>query len=193
MNPIRNGLLAACLLLGLQAGGYAQASTPAGGAEARELGHGYAMLNTAFSHFRHLDWVLLLKQENAQVGKLIQRLASEAELLGDELEELAAAQPSIDLHNQGLPRFEAAKRKALIRSRGLELGTPLFGKTGRPMERQALLSLAAAINQQRFLIQVMLPAEGLPARKAWLEQAQAKLDQLHADFEALLEAQYFCP
>lgn len=194
MNRIPYGLLAACLLLGAHTGAAAQTSAQtSAGTDARELGHGYAMLNTAFSQFRHLDWVLLLKREDAQVGKLIQGLASEAGMLGDGLQELAEAQPPIDLHDQGLPRFEAAKRKALIRSRGLELGTPLLGKTGRPMERQALLSLAAAINQQRFLIQVMLPEEGMPDRKAWLERAKQSLDRLHADFEALLEAQYFRP
>ena len=124
---------------------------------------------------------------------LVTALAKETALTRALVRELAQAQPPIDLNDQGLPRFEAAKRKALIRSRGLELGTPLLGKTGRPMERQALLSLAAAINQQRFLIQVMLPAEDLPARKAWLERAKQSLDRLHADFEALLEAQYFRP
>ena len=59
------------------------------------------------------------------------------------------------------------------------------------MERQTLLSLAAAINQQRFLIQVMREEEPIAARRDWLDGLKADLDRLHGEYEALLAKRYF--
>ena len=156
-----------------------------------ELGHGYAMLHEALSQFRHLDLAVWLKHEDASVTRLLESLAETAEAHRRTLEELASASPTIDLDNQGLTRFELEKRRALIVHRGLQLGTPLIGETGPRMERQTLLSLAAAINQQRFLIQVMREEEPIAARRDWLDGLKADLDRLHGEYEALLAKRYF--
>lgn len=189
MNPTR--LL---LLLGLLIGASAPPALAAPTADEqrlRELGHGYAMLFEGLSQFRHLDLVLWLKREHDSVGERIEELADTSDTHRTRLAELAGQAPEIDLQDQGLTRFELAKRESLILDRGLQLGTPLLGDTGPAMERQALLSLAAAINQQRHLIQVMRPEERIAERRQWLDRLKQDLDALHTSYYELLEQRYF--
>ena len=177
------------ILLILPLAGAADDSQPS---LATELSHGYAMLHDAFRRLRHLDLALLMKRESAPVHDAIDRLAESATTLHRSLREMAEADPGISLADQGLTRFELEKRNALMIDRGIGLGMPLLGKTGTALERQALLSISAAVNQQRYLIKVMLDAEQAPPRRKWLEHAAQEMDSIHGEMTALLERDYFC-
>ncbi len=157
-----------------------------------ELGHGYAMLHDALKRLQHLDKVLLIKKERPPVGEVIRNLADTSDMLNRDLVQLAEKYPAIRLDDQGLTRFEVKKRESLMLDRGLSLGMPLLGKTGAEMERTALLSLSAAINQQRYLIAVMLPDEFAEERKKWLERSSRELDAIYAAMLDLLQRDYFC-
>lgn len=158
----------------------------------QELSHGYAMLHDALKRLQHLDKVLLVKNESAPVRLVIRQLADTSDRLDESLQQLAETDPAIDLKDQGLTRFELEKRQSLMLDRGLSLGMPLLGKTGVEMERTALLSLSAAVNQQRYLIKVMLPDEPDPKREQWLQTAKLELDGVYEAMVELLESAYFC-
>lgn len=158
----------------------------------QELSHGYAMLHDALKRLKHLDKVLLLKKESPSVGQAIRNLAEVAGQLDADLRRIAGRDATIQLDDQGLTRFEIEKREALMFDRGLSLGMPLLGETGASMERTALLSLSAAINQQRYLIQVMIPDEYSQKRITWLKEARKKLDGVYVQMVQLLKNDYFC-
>ena len=69
---------------------------------------------------------------------------------------------------------------------------PVVGRTGDDFERTLLLSLSAALNQQRHLVRVLGDDEPVDAVSQWLEDSRSSLDALYQRFEALLESRYFC-
>lgn len=157
-----------------------------------QLDHGYAMLHAALGRLKYLDAALLLKLESDAFEKQIESLSQTSARFDDRLQKLAESRADLNIQDQGLPRFELEKRSLQIRERGLQLGTPLIGESGPSMEREALLSLSGAINQQRYLIRVMREAETRPALQQWLDELREELDAVHAAYQRLLSEAHFC-
>lgn len=170
----------------------APAAAESEAADTRELSHGYAMFHLAASRLSHIDKALWLKAEPETVTDLLEALATTMGELVASLEGYQDTPPAIRLDDTGLPRLEVEKRQSVYLARGLELGTPIFGRTGTDFERTLLLSLSAAINQQVHLLKVMQDDEPAEPRKAWLRDAHAQLKALYERFVERLDADYFC-
>lgn len=186
-RPLLAAVSAGLLLLSHATNAATAAETPHS-----DLNHGYAMLHAALGRLKYLDAALLLKLESDAFEQQIESLAEVAGRYDDQLQQLADNRPGLDLSDQGLPRFELEKRALQIRERGLQLGTPVVGKSGPTMEREALLSLSGAINQQRYLIRVMRDAEQRQALQQWLDGLLEELDAVHAAYQQLLSDAHFC-
>ncbi|MBR9814365.1 hypothetical protein GYB61_10985 [bacterium] len=158
----------------------------------QELGHGYAMFHQAARQLSLIDKALWVKRESDAVERVVTELAVSMGKLARSLEQAADASPPINLSDTGLPRFEVAKRQSVYLERGLDLGTPILGRTGHDFERTLLLSLTAAINQQRHLARVMIDHEPSAVRKQWLRDANAVLNARYDAMVAVLERHYFC-
>ena len=173
------------------------AVTPGGPAAAQDgkrqaLNQGYAQLYWTADKLQHIDKLLLVKLESEPVESIVDDLARTMEDDANDLEHFAETVPAFALDDDGLPQYEWAKRRSVFASRGLDVGLPVVGRTGDDFERTLLLSLSAALNQQRHLVRVLGDDEPVDAVSQWLEDSRSSLDALYQRFEALLESRYFC-
>ena len=154
------------------------------------LSHGYAQLYDAASGLRWLDEFLLVKTESAPTHQAIRELAEYSSRLKRELEELARANPSISLQDDGLPLLERNKRKALQADRAKSLA-PLAGARGSDFERTLLLTQSGVLNQLRFLAQAIADAETDTERRQYVTGVRQELDRLYARIVRLLDKEFF--
>lgn len=161
--------------------------------ERQALNQGYAQLYWTADKLQLIDKLLLIKAESDAVESVIDALADEMSDQADALEHFDDTVPGLSLDDDGLPKYEWAKRRSVFASRGLDVGLPLIGRTGEDFERTLLLSLSAALNQQRHLLRVMHGDEPVEGLQQWLADSRETLDDLYAQFETLLENTYFCP
>ncbi|MEC9408121.1 MAG: hypothetical protein VX549_12705 [Pseudomonadota bacterium] len=156
------------------------------------LNQGYAQLFWTADKLQHINKLLLIKLESDPVESIIDALADTMAGDADDLEHFADTVPAFSLDDDGLPEYEWAKRRSVFASRGLDVGLPLVGRSGEDFERTLLLSLSAALNQQRHLVRVMRDDEPVAAVRQWLAETETSLDALYQRFEDLLQARYFC-
>lgn len=156
-----------------------------------QLGYGYTAFYDTAEQLSLVDKALWLKVESDGVDALVTRMAKTMGALADELEVLASQSPAVSLEDDGLPKYERAKRQSVTIQRSLDLGAPLLGRSGRDFERVLLLSLTAALNQQRHLLKVMQGDEPSAQRAQWLKDAKQTIDQQYEAMVVHLQRHYF--
>lgn len=156
----------------------------------QQLGYGYASLYGATRSLRHSDKIFLVKFESPPVEKVVSDLSETMGRITQRLEKLAAADPRINLEDDGLPVIETRKRDAVTRARLLSF-KPLTGRTGTNFERTLLLSESGALNQLKFLVAELDAADSDPQRSAVLKEIHRDLVRLYEDVVGLLDRQYF--
>lgn len=158
-----------------------------------QLNYGYGQLYWTADKLQHIDKALWLKAERAVVDDTVSDLAQLMADHAEAMEALRAGNGPIALDDQGLPDYEVGKRMSVFTSRGLDVGTPLIGATGTAFERTLLLSLSAALNQQRHLMRVLADDEPVDAYREWLTGAESELDAIYQRVVTVLETHYFAP
>jgi len=154
------------------------------------LSQGYAQLYEAASGLRLLDNILMAKSESAETRQVIEKLSKYAGRLRGELERIAKENPRLSLEDDGLPRIERDKRRALARDRAKTLA-PLIGAGGADFERTLLLTQSGALNNLRFLAQALADAEIDKSRRKYLLGVRDELDRLYREVVALLDRRFF--
>jgi hypothetical protein len=181
-------LVAAMLLVGCSTPG---ASRPASDSDRnRVLSQGYSQLYDAASSLRWLDEILLIKFESDETQKVITDVAKYATTLRGELEQLERDYPSLTLRDDGLPVLEKKKRSAQALDRAKTLA-PVSGAHGADFERTLLLTQSGALNQLRFLAQVLVEEEKSEPRRKWMLEVQRNFDRLYVDVVKLLDQRHF--
>lgn len=156
------------------------------------LSEGYSQLYDAASGLRYLDEFLAVKFESDATDAVITDVAEYAARLRGQLEQLGKDYPSLSLEDDGLPILDKKAREIGQKER-LKSLAPIVGSTDAEFERTLLLTQSGALNQLRYLSQVIAEAEKSEERKAFLGDVRQNFDRLYNDVVGLLNKEYFCP
>lgn len=182
--------------------GFAGCAAPSGAAVASDatgakaprdnalLNDGYSLLYSAVSGLRFSDDLLLVKFESDRLKKVIGDIASTSDRLRAELQRIARDYPAVQIDRDPLPAIEVAKRSAVNKDRLLSIA-PVVGQSGPGFERTLLLSSSGALDQTRFLCQVMAQSEPDPNLKRFLLSAEQQFAGLYDAVVLLLNQDHF--
>lgn len=124
------------------------------------------------------------------MGQLTHELIAYYQQLADAMQKLSQDYPAMRIDMEAMSPIESEARKAIGTDQAKDIA-PLAGKTGIEFEREALLMLYNALNEQRHLTGVMIRLEPSPNLKQFLERTQSQLDERYAKVGALLNRRYF--
>jgi hypothetical protein len=155
-----------------------------------QLSIGYSLLYQEADGIPKLKWILMFKDKQEEMGRLISELVSYYQQLADTIQRLSKQYPGMRIDVAAMSEIEADERKAI----GADLAkdfAPIVGKTGIQFEREALLMFYNTLNEQRHLIGVMVELETDPGLRKFLETTKAQLEERYAKVGALLNRRYF--
>lgn len=155
-----------------------------------KLNQGYSLLHANASGLRLADKILLVKFESDRTHKVVTGISDDMADLTMQLEALPKRYPSLRIDLKPLPEIEERKQAAANKERVLSFA-PVVGRTGPNFERTLLLTLSGALNQMRFLTQVMAEQERNADRKALLDGAHRRIVQRYKETLKLLNQAYY--
>lgn len=186
---VLNGILATCSLSLMPAP--APAAQAAAALETRQqLSIGYSLLYQEAKGIPKLDWILSFKSKDEAMTRATDALMKYYKGLAERLESLAKQFPGVRLDAKTMSDIEAEERKSMGTDQAKSF-VPLAGKTGVPLEREALITFRSALDEQRHLVAVMTAKETNSALKKFLESTHAELNEQYQSVDSLLEARYF--
>lgn len=168
----------------------AYAATPDTHGAREQLSIGYSLLYREADGIPKLKWIFMLKDKTHEMGRLTNDLVSYYEHLAESMKTLSEKYPAMRIDKDPMSKIEGETRKAIGEDQAKDFA-PLVGKTGVKFERNALLMLYDALNEQRHLTKVMSELETTPALKRFLDTTKGQLDARYAKVGELLEHRYF--
>jgi hypothetical protein len=191
MNPMRAGL---GLLLGIVLMGCATkppAAAPETLAPSRDSSlairnQGYSLLYKLLSDEKNVSKLLVVKNENFDVGELIKKIARTTGAAAKELEAFAKGDPHLHLNIDGLPVAEKETRELIAKTRAKELVT----KTGEKFELRILLTQIEAMSYGAHLAVVVQSHETDESRRKFLGDVSQQLQELHQAIIDLMHARW---
>jgi hypothetical protein len=148
--------------------------------------HGYALLFALLGEEKNVAKLMVIKRERAELRELVQAISETAARGHRDLENLAKADRSVNLHKQGLPTAESAARASITRAKGKDL----LIEGAKEFELQLLLSQNEALTYGMHLAEAIAKAESNPVRARYLQQLAGNLRQLQGKVLAMLLANY---
>jgi hypothetical protein len=148
--------------------------------------HGYALLYTLMSQEKNVSKLLIIKREREDFAALIGDIAETAGRAHERLDELAEADPSLDLEDTGLPRAELETREAIQSTRTKQLLT----ESGEEFEIQLMLAQNEALTYALHLAEVLARAEPDTARLEFVRGLWKELQGLQSRLWSLLRSRY---
>lgn len=162
----------------------------AGGEAAREpipaaAGHGYALLHEILGQERQVSMLLVVKGEREALERVVDEIAAVSDAAYERLEELAEADPGLNLTDTGLPQEERKTRELIAATRQEQL----LGASGRELELQLLLTQNEALVYAAHLADALSRSERDPERLAFVRALWKDLARLQQDVLALIRRQ----
>jgi hypothetical protein len=180
---MRRSSALAALLLGCASG----SAPPAAELHASPAtSRGYALLYALMSQEKQLSRLLAIKSERDDFGALVQDIADTCERAHARLEELAEADPSLDLENTGLPPAEIDARKGIQSARTKQL----LAASGEEFEIQLALMQNEALTYASHLTEVLARAEPDETRLEFARALWSELHDLQARLWTLIRSRY---
>ncbi len=163
---------------------------PERGAPRAQLSIGYSLLYQEANGIPKLKWIFTFKDKTEEMGRLTNELVSYYQQLADTMQRLSKLYPAMRIDVVAMSEIQGDTRKAIGEDLAKDFA-PLVGKTGVKFEREALLMLYNALNEQRHLTGVMVKLEIDPGLRKFLETTKAQLEEHYAKVGALLNRRYF--
>lgn len=148
--------------------------------------HGYALLYELMSQQKDVSKLLVIKRERDDLQAQIGEIAEVCGAAYERLEQLAEADPSLDLEDAGLPSAEVETRAGIKKTRTQLLLT----ESGKEFELQLLLAQNEALTYALHLSDVLARAEPDAARLEFVRALWKDLQRAHAGVLALLRSRY---
>src|SRR5580700_9566543 len=164
--------------------------TPDKDAPRAQLSIGYSLLYQEADGIPKLKWILMFKDKPEELGRVTNDLVSYYQQLAETMRKLSKQYPGMRIDVAPMSQIEGDERKAIGEDTAKDFA-PVVGKTGIEFEREALLMVYNALNEQRHLVGVMVGLETDPGLKKFLETTKAQLDEHYAKVGALLNRRYF--
>jgi hypothetical protein len=143
---------------------------------------GYALLYTILGQERQVSRLLFIKEERDALESVIDAISETCGAAFDQLRELAAHEPQLDLTDTGLPAEEVRTRLAIAATRRDQL----LAASGAELELQLLLTQNEALTYTTHLADTLARSESDPARLAFVRALWKDLTRLEADVQAML-------
>lgn len=173
-------LSVACILTGCQS---PKARAPvASGAAQSTRNNCYSLLHQLLEDEKNVSLLRFIKREEADVKKLIKKIAANAATGAQLLEEFARHDPAIRLDDFRLPPGEAATREAIAATKKQEL----LGQSGDAFELSLLLTQAQALSYAWHLAKVAGENESQPERARALANLSEDMEKLYHEVIRLL-------
>jgi hypothetical protein len=169
---------------------YGNTSVPRGKSDRTQLSIGYSLLYQEAVGIPKLQWLLMFKEKNEKMSQITKDLITFYEQLAQTMLRMSHQIPAMRIDAATMSDIESETRKAIGVDTAKDFA-PLVGKTGTTFEREALLMLQNALNEQRHLTGVMLERESNPRLKAFLDTTQSELNTRYASVGELLNRRYF--
>jgi hypothetical protein len=156
----------------------------------QQLSIGYSLLYQEAKGLPKLDWLLALKNKDAEMGEATDALMKYYQSLTEQMEKLSKQFPAMRLDVTTMSDIEAEGRKSMGVDQAKNF-MPIAGKTGKPLEREALITFRSALDEQRHLVGIMIDKEPNASLKKFLESSHSELNKHYDKVDALLERRYF--
>lgn len=182
--------LALLIFLLLGPASRSRASEPEKPTMRAQLSIGYSLLHEEADGIPKLGWLLAFKEKTSQMGRLTHEVLGYYRDLADRMETLSKQYPLMRLDAKTMSDIESEERKAIGDDQARDFA-PLVGKSGPDFERETLLMLHSALNEQRHLVGVMIAKESVPALHKFLASTKTQLDERYSKVGALLKRRYF--
>jgi hypothetical protein len=158
------------------------ASAPAPAPAPAAAGHGYALLHEILGQERQVSMLLVVKGEREALEAVIDEIAETCDAAYQRLEELAEADPRLELADTGLPAEERRARELVAATRRDQL----LAARGRELELQLLLAQNEALTYAAHLADAIARAEPDPVRLEFVRALWKDLTRLQGEVMALL-------
>jgi hypothetical protein len=150
---------------------------------------GYSLLYKLLSDEKNVSKLLVVKNENSDVGELIKKIARTTGEAAKELEAFAKGDPHLHLNMDGLPAAEKETRELIAKTRAKELIT----KTGEKFEMRILLTQIEAMSYGAHLAVVAQSHETDESRRKFLGDVSQQLQELHQAIIDLMHERWQMP
>jgi len=150
---------------------------------------GYSLLYKLLSDEKNVSKLLVIKNENSDVGELIRKIAKTTGDAAKELEAFARGDPHLHLNMDGLPIAEQQTRDLIAKTRAKELVT----KTGEKFELRILLTQIEAMSYGAHLAVVVQSHETDESRREFLGAVSQQLQELHQAIIDLMHGRWQTP
>ncbi|MDP9087756.1 MAG: hypothetical protein M3O26_03330 [Pseudomonadota bacterium] len=155
-----------------------------------QLSIGYSLLYQEADGIPKLKWIFMFKDKTEEMGRLTNELVGYYQQLAGTMQRLSKQYPAMRIDVVAMSEIQGDTRKAIGEDLAKDFA-PLVGKTGVKFEREALLMLYNALNEQRHLTGVMVKLEIDPGLRKFLETTKAQLEERYAKVGVLLNRRYF--
>jgi hypothetical protein len=173
-------LLAAGLLTGCQS---PKAMAPSKGLAAQSIrNNGYSLLHQLLNEQKDVSLLRFIRPEQADVKRLVNKIAATSGTGAKLLEAFAKDDPSISLGDIGLPPGELATRAAIAATKKKEL----LGQSGHAFELTLLLTQTEALSYGWHLAEVTGENEPQPERARALAGLSKDMQNLYHEVFVLL-------
>jgi hypothetical protein len=173
-------LVVAWLLTGCQSPGGRSPSTSVASPPARN--NGYSLLHQLLSEQKDVSLLRFIRPEDADVKKLVNKIATTSGTGAKLLEAFARDDPSIHLDDLGLPPAELAARAAIAATKKKEL----LGQSGATFELTLLLTQTEALSYGWHLAEITGKNEPQPGRARALAGISEDMKNLYQEVFLLL-------
>ena len=150
---------------------------------------GYSLLYKLLSDEKNVSKLLVVKNENSDVGELIKKIARTTGEGAKELEAFAKGDPHLHLNMDGLPVAEKETRELIAKTRAKELIT----KTGEKFEMRILLTQIEAMSYGSHLAVVVQSHDTDESRRKFLGDLSQQLQELHQAIIDLMHERWQMP
>jgi hypothetical protein len=158
--------------------------------ERRELNEAYSLLYAQAQRLSRMEWAVRLKRQPEATRDTLLAATAYYDELGSELERLSAAYPALNLEVPGMLPIHRRARERIADAQADAI-KPLFGETGVEYERGLLLSVRAALDEQRHVATVLAEREPDAGLRGFMQVQQQALDQLYRRVDRELRDHYF--
>jgi hypothetical protein len=132
---------------------------------------------------KNLDKLLIIKRGSKELDELVKNISTSCRDHAKTLEQLAAADHTLNLHTPGLPSGEAATRDAIAKTKEHEL---LLAK-GLELQFKLLLTQTEGLNYGSHLAKVAAENETNPGGAREFSRIAGELNHLYERVAALLQ------
>ena len=150
---------------------------------------GYSLLHSLLADEQNVSKLLLIKNENPDLGALIKDISRVSKEAAAQIEKFSKNDPHLHLDMPGLPLVEQQTRDSIGKTKAKELVT----KAGQKFEVRIILSQAEALTYGAHLALVTAAHDSDPTRQQFLRKTSEELHALHQRIINLIHARWDSP